>query len=166
MAIQLHKIASVDLTSGTGGVAFTSIPQGYTDIILRFSMRTSYSGTDAFLLYVNGSGTGKVKNLIATGNNTYEGYNQTTMYLSSTFGNYTANTFNNGYLYFPNYSNSTTYKGFKGEIAVENNATANYLTMLTGLVQSNTAISSLGLYNGSSGLGFAQYSTATLYGIL
>ena len=87
---------------------------------------------------------------------------------STTTGNYmspsdyTANTFGNNLLYFPNYAGSTN-KSFYTDSVSENNATTSFLIMNSYLWSQTTAINQITLTPG--GGNFAQYSSASLYGI-
>ena len=78
--------------------------------------------------------------------------------------NATANTFGNSEIYIPNYTGSN-YKSISADSVSENNASAAYANLFAGLWSNTAAINQITLIPGASA-NFAQYSTATLYGIL
>jgi hypothetical protein len=173
MALQLFKIASA--TVGSGGATsfdFTSIPQGYTDLMIKVSVRGATTGTnDGFMIrFNNDTTTSYSSKYLATdavnpqsGSNAYSstGYTYVT---SITTGNYTANSFSNVDVCIPNYTNSN-YKSFSADGVSEKNASDNWMSLVSGLYPITTAISRITLLT-TSGSGYSQYSTATLYGIL
>lgn len=168
MPVTFQKIASATVgSSGSASISFASIPQTYTDLMLVTSLRSlasgpgaslffninSMGGTNYFLRGLQGSGTA-----VTTGTATYAVAGQFN-------GNgSTANTFSNNSYYFPNYTNSAN-KSFSTDSVVEQNATAGWQDLVASLVTTSSPITSIGISDGSSGLNFMQYSTATLYGI-
>jgi hypothetical protein len=164
MALQLFKIASV--TVGSGGastIAFSSIPQGYTDLKLIYSTRDGDTGGSAVYVTFNGLSTNRSMIILqGTGSATSSG-TDTVIYGRGTSGDRTANTFSNGEIYIPNYT-SSNYKSVSIDSVEENNATAARTAFTAGLWSSTAAITSITLTPSVSP--FAQYSTATLYGIL
>jgi hypothetical protein len=77
-----------------------------------------------------------------------------------TAGN-TASTFSNIEIYIPNYAGSTN-KSFSIDAVGENNATAAYAGLVAGLWSTSSAITAISI---ASTTLFAEFSTATLYGI-
>lgn len=169
MANTYQLISSV--TVGSGGAAnieFTSIPQTYTDLVVKISSRDTEAGEwnnldfrmnnlstniySAITVYGTGSsaGVGTETNQ-AEARRTYEQANTTT-----------ANVFSNIKFYFPNYK-SNNNKSVSVDYVSENNATAAISGFNSILMASTAAITSLKFYprNGT----FLQYSTAYLYGI-
>jgi hypothetical protein len=167
MAYTYSKIATVTVGSGgSSSIDFLAIPQNYTDLVLKISARDSSntgdvwdwmdlvfnnntSGYSARMLYGTGSAVGSVSN---TTNIKY------TYYTASTS---TANTFGNAEIYIPNYT-SQNYKSISGDAVSENNATAAIAVFEAGLWSNSSPINSIKLI---PRIGFAQYSSATLYGI-
>jgi hypothetical protein len=169
MALQLYKIASVEVGSaGASSMAFSSIPQGYTDLKLVFSARvsTGTAGTDQMLISFNGLTTNfSMRILYGSGTaagSINNGGNERLIGWIDNSGN-TAYTFSNGETYIPNYSGATN-KSLSTDVVLENNATAVYTTMASNLWSSSAAITSLTLAPAAGS--FEQYTTATLYGIL
>ena len=171
MATTYQLISSV--TVGAGGASsidFTSIPATYTDLLIKFSTRTTYSGLrDQIAIRINGSSTTdySVRWLygipsIATSSATDTGYGfALSGYTSGDTS--TANTFGSGEVYIPNYAGSNN-KSMSGEGVSESNDTSTGLAMSAMLRANTAAITSLRVesYNGFN---LKQYSTAYLYGI-
>jgi hypothetical protein len=171
MANTFEKIATV--TVGSGGatsIDFTSIPQTFTDLMLKGSIRTDRGtfGVDETLLQFNGDTTsGNYSHRFLRGN----GSSADSSFANSSYpwgpgGNgsvNTANTFGNGENYIPNYRGSqpktfTTYIGAEG-----NSATNVYLILDEAIWTSTAAITSIKILH--QGTAFAQHSSVTLYGI-
>jgi hypothetical protein len=170
MATTYTLISSV--TVGSGGAAtidFTSIPSTYTDLCVKLSCRGSDSATVFSLLLRLNSDSGSnysYRNLYVDTGNTPRSTSSTTSFIhlwSSPANTTTANTFSNTELYIPNYAGAN-FKSVSAENQAENNASDAYISMTAGLWSSTSAITSINLLEGSSGV-FMQYSTAYLYGI-
>lgn len=165
MALQLFKIASVDVASPQSSIEFTSIPQGYTDLKVVVSSRVNYAGNWVGLLgQFNGSSTGYSYRRI------YE-YSSSTMAsdTAATFGmsqgaSSTANTFASTELYIPNYT-SSNFKSFSIEGYSENMSTENLILQAAGLWSNTSAITSI-TFTSDVSQPFLANSTATLYGVL
>lgn len=165
MANTFVKIQTV--TVGAGGAStidFTSIPQTYTDLLLVVSARgTSNFAGSGYFMYVrpNGSSTNlSGRYLVGTGTSAVSGTIAPYIYMSPS--DVTASVFGNGQMYFPNYR-SSNFKSTSAESVYENNASGAYQDLSAGLWSDTSAITSLTIVPG--GGNFAQYSTATLYGI-
>lgn len=167
-------VAIASTTVGSGGAAtidFTSIPQTYTDLLLKLSFRSTAAGThggSAQMIFNNstaqnysfvfvrgsgitspGSGTGLGVAYIRVTNN------------HPTAGN-TANTFGNAEVYIPNYTSSNA-KVTSEDTVEENNTSEAYAQITAGYWSLTNAITSIKLT--SEATAFAEHSTATLYGI-
>ena len=168
----ITKIAEV--TVGSGGAAsidFTSIPGSYTDLMVVLSGRSTRSATsEETAMRVNGLTTGIYSQKILYGNSSTSVYSAsessaTRLYSPAVAANSaTANTFGNTQFYFPNYAGSTN-KSVSIDGVWENNSTNAEIWMHGGLIATTSAITSLTFYclNSSN---WAQYSSATLYGVL
>lgn len=163
MAVTYKLIETV--TVGSGGAAnieFGSIPQTYTDLKLVLSGRSTIAD-NAVKGAFNGS-TSNFSQRILFGNGSSPASNtpsnNTLCYMN--FSSDTASVFSNSEIYIPNYTGSTN-KSFSSESVHENNATTAYVIMLAGLWSQTAAITSITLSNASGS--FAQYSSASLYGI-
>ena len=168
MATTYEKIAAVIVgAGGASSIDFTSIPSTFTDLVLKVSARgTSADGSApelSTLISINGSGTGSHRFIYANGSAAYSSSNGSVLWTYTNGNTTTASTFGNLEIYFPNYASTTTYKSYSIDAVVENNATANSLSLDAGLVSNNAAISRVTLTPNSGS--FVQHSTATLYGV-
>ena len=167
MPVTFTKIASVTVGSGgASSIDFTSIPQTYTDLVVKWSIRDTTASTQNNVLIKLNSVTTSQSNryLLGTGSAVSSG-SDTPIYTTGAVGNTaTANTFSNCEMYIPNYSLTSINKSVSIDAITENNATGSYASLVTGLYASNSAITSIQFApNGS--VTFMQYSTAVLYGI-
>jgi hypothetical protein len=162
MANTFKKIQTI--TVGSGGAAnieFTSIPQTYTDLQLVVSTRTTASGTANYsLLTINNTSTSG-KFLEASGSSVGTGGSQASNIDVSSSA--TASVFSNATFYFPNYTSSDK-KSYSVDGVAENNGTAGYIGLLSGLCDSTSAITTIKLAPNTA-VNYAQYTTATLYGV-
>lgn len=160
-----YFIASTTVGSGgASSIDFTSIPSTYTDLVLYTSLRSEGTSTIAALIRFNDSTSSyNERELYGNGStvssspdtNNYGGYAVSTAK--------TANTFSNSVIYIPNYAGSTN-KSSSLDSVTENNATAADASLMANLWSNTAAITKISLIkNGTNN--FAQYSTATLYGI-
>jgi len=165
-------VAIATTTVGSGGAAnieFTSIPGTYTDLaVLLTGRRADNGGIDVGvqfnsdtagnyswrMLYGDGASVAS-QNL--TGQSSI---NRVGRICNSTD---TANTFGSNFIYIPNYTSSTA-KSTSTDGVSENNATTAYAQIVAGLWSGTSAITSMKFIIDGGG-NFAQYSTATLYGI-
>jgi hypothetical protein len=159
-------------TVGSGGAAsvtLSSIPATYTDLLLKFSMRTAYSGVDnnTLIEFNAPSGGGfSIRVLYGTGSATGS-FNRTSG--ASADAGYangatsTSNTFGNTEIYIPNYATSNN-KSYSVDSAVETNS-ANVNSMIAaGLWANSAAITSIKITDFNSNT-ISQYSSFYLYGI-
>jgi len=155
------------VTVGSGGASsidFTSIPQTYTDLILKVSARDNRGFTfDNLAPAFNGSTANISTNAVYaySGVNAASGSGANYQYANGNSG--TANIFSNFEWYIPNYT-SSNYKAWGNECVTEDNSSNNIISMSANLWSSTAAINQITLtpVNGTS---LSQYSTATLYGI-
>jgi len=164
-------------TVGSGGVSnidFTLIPATYTDLLVKYSLRTDNANIFSLTyLYFNGSQTSytAAKQLEGTGSAASSSSFATTyLYGDDGVGNSsTASTFGNGELYIPNYAGSSN-KSTSTDSVGENNATTAYSQLIAGLWGNSAAInritfSTSGTSLTGSATKFVQYSTVYIYGI-
>jgi len=165
-------------TVGVGGAAtvtFNNIPQGFTDLKVVVSARSSFATGDAMWLKL-GTGGSLDSNSVYSNTRNYgtngaassdRWLNGTfTLYFASLLGNAgTANTFNSGEVYIPNYT-SGSFKQIIYDGATSNNsATAYWQQDFYAALYRNTApVTNLqfGTFNGGN---FVQNTTFTLYGV-
>lgn len=169
MANTFIKIATV--TVGSGGAStidFSSIPGTYTDLCLKVSSRSARAatGTD-WKIEFNGSTSGyKYRRAYGDGAAVYSDESTIAQIMTDSSANATASVFGSADIYIPNYA-SSAYKSLSSNTVSENNASgANsaYQNMYGGRWDNTAAITSISLKSVQSTT-FAQYSTATLYGI-
>jgi hypothetical protein len=163
MATTFTKIASVSV--GSGGAAtidFTSIPSTYTDLCVKISGRST--GTDDQIWIAFNSSTTGFSNKVLYGNGSSAASTSVARFVAyQTPGTgTTANTFGNSEIYIPNYAGSNN-KSNSGDTVWEQNATTAFSALNASLWSNSAAITSISLT--ASSTTFAQYSTATLYGI-
>jgi hypothetical protein len=163
MAFTYSLIASS--TVGAGGASsinFTSIPNNYTDLVVKYSLRVSTTDPNAVLRF-NGLTSAIITGKTMTGTGSAalsSNYSaQSDSYVLTNPSDFTSTTFSNVEVYIPNYTSSNN-KSWSIDETTENIATLAY-SRLGGYLWSNTsAINSIQL-TGS----FIQHSTAYLYGI-
>ena len=164
------KIASVTVGgAGAANITFSSIPNTYTDLVIKLSARTTRSAIEeAIDIEFNGSGgtAYSSRRLYGTGSATGSdsGSSQAfSEFYSVNGGSSTNPTFSNSEIYFPNYAGSNN-KSISTDTVTENNATAVTTGLHAGLWANSAAITSIKLTPASGG-SLLQYSTAVLYGI-
>jgi hypothetical protein len=162
MANTFKKIQTV--TVGSGGSAtieFTSIPQTYTDLKVVLSGRSTNADIDDHLFVKPNNSAANMTQQWIRGNGSASSTG-TTVRFAVNGSTSTTSTFSNTELYFPNYT-SAVNKDFQGTTVQETNATEAYIYLCSFLWSNTSAITSLvlDLLNGN----FAEYSTATLYGV-
>jgi hypothetical protein len=157
------------VTVGSGGAAnitFSSIPQTYTDLVIKLSSRTN-RGTvvgDFVVVSFNGNTANRSsRDLYGSGSGTFSGSYSTMYGALANSGDSTASTFGNAEIYIPNYTSSNN-KSISVDSVSENNATEAYTYLNAGLWSNSSAITSVTL-TPNVGTLFNQYSTAYLYGI-
>jgi hypothetical protein len=159
------------VTVGSGGASsidFTSIPSTYTDLVVKLSSRTATGGAaDVNIQFNSDTTASNYSQRQIQGNGasaSSSGGSSSPQVLTSSGSTDTASTFANSEMYIPNYAGSTA-KSASNDSVTENNATTAYATLRASLYAGTAAITAIKLtHNG--GANFAQYSTATLYGIL
>jgi len=165
MANTFELIASS--TVGSGGVAsieFTSIPSTYTDLCVKFSIRTAEaSAADTFYVQFNGSTSSLTYRTLIGVPNTGAATSDTAASGYFNGNGATASTFGNGELYVPNYAGSTN-KSVSVDSVTENNASTTRPSINATLWSNTSAITSLKLISSTSST-IQQYSTAYLYGV-
>jgi hypothetical protein len=166
----MTKLQTVYLSSGSQGtITFTNIPQNYTDLVVKASVRSTYASTyyDNMLLTFNGSSSGySFARGIGIGNGiSIDGpfVSQSNIYVGEVPAvTATASTFSNNDMYLPNYTGST-FKHISVDKTLENTTSTYIIGMAVGLWANTSPITSINLALASGS--FAQYSQVTLYGV-
>lgn len=171
MALTYVTIASTSVPSGgASNIEFTSIPNTYTDLVIRWSLRSTEANnfTDqGFRVTFNNSTTG-YSNRLLFGNLASPGSanNSSVSALQWVYGNAansTASTFGIGEMYITNYAGSTA-KSISTDSMTENNNNNDIVIAFTAGYWNNTsAITSIKLATATGT--WVQHSSATLYGI-
>jgi len=168
MANTYVKIGST-VEVGAGGQAaidFTLIPATYTDFLVKVSARgttTEGSGGHYYSIALNGSATSKSQRFLQGDGSSASSGNSTSFTTYMCPSDFTASTFSNAEIYLPNYAGSTN-KSMSVDVVTENNATKSYAAFYAQLWSNTAAITQITLTANAGN--FAQYSTASLYGIL
>jgi hypothetical protein len=154
------------VTVGSGGVSaieFTNIPQIYTDLIVKFSLRGSVASGTIYIEFNGSSSNLSSRQIIGSGSvAASNNFSDIRTWGGQAQSAYTASTFSNAEMYIPNYSSSNN-KSVSIDGVNENNATEAYSSLMAGLWSSTAPITSIKLFQ--SGNTLQQYSSATLYGI-
>lgn len=165
MALQLFKIETVEVGSPVTSVTFSSIPQEYTDLIVKASMRDN-GGNNNFVVEFNGNSSSiYTQRTLWAENATVTSYARgprANFYYDAIDDNtHLVNTFNSFEMYIPNYT-SANNKSVSTESVSENNTAAKGIRNVSAdLFSSTAAITSIKFTQV-----FAPNSTFTLYGVL
>jgi hypothetical protein len=166
----MTKISTYTVTNSGGDatVTFSNIPQHFTDIVLKCSIRsTAGSNLSNPVITVNSDTTGTYfrKEMYAEGTSTTGGeYVQDRLVGSCPGGNASASVFGNLEVYFSNYR-SNSYKNYNFDANSPSTSTSAY-SIWSGstLYYSAAPITSITTQISGSA-NYAQHSTFTLYGI-
>lgn len=162
-------------TVGSGGatsIDFTSIPNTFTDLCVKLSLRDNngFQGDDIGLRF-NGSTSGySTRTVFGSGSSASSSSNSYGTGVgfigpASAGANSGANVFGNSEVYIPNYAGSTN-KSYSSDALTEFNGTLVYMGLVAGLWSNTAAITSISFVPLGGGTTFSQYSTAYLYGIV
>jgi hypothetical protein len=156
-------------TAGSGGattVTFSSIPQTYTDLLLKLSVRGDSNSYREVWINPNGStSNGAGKMLFGSGSSTAATSTTARFEVSdwSTPPLATAGIFGSADAYITNYATSK-YKRMSSDTVTENALTQAYISLQSSLWSDTAAITSLDIVL-AVGAKFEQYSSFSLYGI-
>ena len=164
------------ITVGSGGQAvieFTSIPQTYTDLVIKASLRTTRNEPNDYLMIkFNGSSSGYTDKNLATNAQSGSVFSETNNGSANYAFSYgihgntgTANTFGNIEIYIPNYTSSNS-KGFSSDGVQGNMSTTAQLAITAATWSGTSAITSIALRSHDTALSLMQHSSAELYGIV
>jgi hypothetical protein len=160
------------LTTTAASITFSSIPATYTDLVVRYSARTTESGPNELIIYtLNGNTSSNYSTTTLIGNASSVISNRTTSAANIRAGwqsgnTATANTFGSAEIYIPSYTVSQK-KPTGNFSAAENNNTGTadtYINANAGLFSITTAVSSITL-TPINGTNFVSGSSFYLYGI-
>ena len=149
MALQLFKIASYEVENKGASVVFSSIPQGYTDLMVKVSAADS-SGNQTIHFIINNDSASNYSERILRAYAAANVMSQVSLSRANIFSYSMGDTptvgakiYNNMEIYIPNYT-SANYKSISVDGAVDSNtSTVNEASLIAGLWSSTAAITSL-----------------------
>jgi hypothetical protein len=161
----MQLIETKTLGTAAASIEFTSIPQGFTDLVLLVSARSSRSSDNDNMNFQFNNITSAYtsRRLYGNGSSAFSG-SDTSIYFDAPAATSTANTYGNALIYIPNYTGSTN-KSVSVDGVTEQNATLAYQTIMAGLWSNTAAITSIKLLSLTSS-NYTIGSTASLYGVL
>lgn len=169
MALTYVLISSTVLSTATSTVTFSSIPQTYTDLVIRASLRNDQGDAfgGAYVKPMSANGLYSWTRLFGVGtagtsSNRTSSANDWTLVSGESINaaSSTANTFSSHEFYFPSYTTSQQ-KVASLFNATEREANIAYLSSYAALVRNTSAITSIDIGTGS----FVAGSSFYLYGI-
>lgn len=168
MATTFELISSATATGSTSSVTFSSIPQTFSDLVIKVSDRAATDTQSApVLLSINGNTSNlSSKRILSVGSGAISQSGTGNSGIGGVLGNgsdFTANVFGSGEVYILNYTSSTAYKSISIDSTNENNGAAGYMAFTAVLWSSNSAITSITLTQEVGNI--ANNSTFYLYGV-
>jgi hypothetical protein len=155
----MTPIATTTLTTGAATITFSSIPQGYTDLMFVTSGASQPAGGGSVKLQFNGDAGNNYSYIYMFGSGSGSGSSGAFANVSGCLVNRHNTTDGSGWTSIMNYSNTTTYKSL-----ISRGGGNNIAITLGGMWRSTSAITYISC-SMESGPGFAAGFTATLYGI-
>ena len=175
MANTYSAIATVTVgNGGAGSIQFTSIPGTYKDLLIKYSLRSLRSGAnfDTAVMSFNSNSSNMSQitfqgggRLVATSTFVTSGSNYFDVNAEAGGSQTSDNIFSNTEVYVADYTSSSA-KSISVDMVTENNAIGSYSAyadLASILWNSTSAVTSIGITANNGN--WAQYSTATLYGI-
>jgi hypothetical protein len=159
----MKLIATQTVTTAQPNITFSDIPQNFTDLHVLYSLRAT-ADTDTYEIKLNTSSANFSHRFLRgeVGSVGTDGRTDNDFVTSVTKSVFTANTFSNGSLYFPNYT-SSNFKSISEDTVLENNATDGRQKIAAALWSNTSAINAVELTVLTGN--FAVGSTISLYGI-
>lgn len=171
MPVTYSLIASNTLSSSAASVTFSSIPNTFTDLVLRFSGRTSTGSGSGYAAQIEFNGDTSTNysyrniwNTSSTAVGSWSSSNDTYASLLGAINTNanTANTFSSVEIYIPNYTSSNN-KPLSAINATENNDPSFVIAATANLWRNSAAINQIKITTAAST--FASGSSFFLYGI-
>lgn len=162
-------IASNTLSSSAASVTFSSIPSTYTDLEIRWSVRsTNASDFENIIIEFNSDTGSNYSRTSLTGSGSAASSNRATSAATwnqaiTNGATSTSNTFGSGALYIPSYTSTANKVGSNFGVQ-ETNATAANIRVNAYLYQTSSAISSM-KFSSANSENFVSGSSFFLYGI-
>jgi hypothetical protein len=157
-------IETKTLGTTTAEIAFTSIPQDATDLLVLASLRgdRAAAATTGFLKINTSTSNFSIRRLSGNGSSANADVNASSAYGFEPTNTSTASTFGNTTFYFPNYTASAN-KLFLVDNVTETNAAQAFQVISAGIWSQTAAITGLAFYLDTSNL--VAGSTVSLYKI-
>lgn len=155
-------IATQTADGSVSSLAFSSIPQGYTDLVLVFQGKVDSGSGDLGLRFNSDTGSNYSVTWLSSQAGGASGRSTSATSITATEYAYLDSTgFTLSTISFQNYSNATTYKNV---LARSNKANYNVDAKI-GLWRNTNPITSITVFTTGSGPAFTSGSTFSLYGI-
>jgi hypothetical protein len=163
-AYNLIATTTVDSPSGASSIEFTSIPQTYTDLVCVVSGRATTDNPTLYTYFNNDTTSSNYSFKAVNGDGASSSASSTSQawFMRVNPSSATASSFSNGIMYIANYTNSTI-KAVGVDSVTENYGVTAYTQLNAGSWSGTAAITSIKL--DPYGTDFAQFSSASLYGI-
>jgi len=169
MAFTYSKLAEVTVgATSVSNISFTNIPQNYTDLVVKLSVRgdSTFATQQMYMTFNSTTSSYSARQVYGTGSgtasDTLSNSGAAISIVNTNTSPSTVNTFSSTDVYIPNYTSSVN-KSASADSVTENNATSALAGLTAGLWSNNTAITSITFTPQADK--FVQYSTATLYGV-
>jgi hypothetical protein len=145
MATTYTLINKTTLGSSATSITFSSIPNTYTDLLVKVSARSDISEIygNALLRFNGSSSNYSIRALQGSGASAVS-YSTTQIEFMQVGNSATSNTFGNAEIYIPNYAGSN-YKSVSLDSVGENNSTTAYARLTAGLWSDTSAITSIAI---------------------
>jgi len=155
-------IASQTASGSESSITFSSIPQGYTDLVLVFLGKVNSESGDLGLRFNSDIGSNYSTTWLSSQAGGISGRSNSANSITATEYAYLDSTgYTQSNINFQNYSNSTTYK-----TALVRSGKANYnVDAKVGLWRNTNAITSITVFTTGSNPAFTSGSTFSIYGI-
>lgn len=172
MPLTYQLIASSTLSSPTTTFTFSSIPNTYTDLVVKTNLRSGSPNGSNLRFFINGNNSAVygVTYLWAFGSSSGSG-RTTPPNANTTFtlipdisaANFAANAFASTEIYIPNYTLSSNRQVSFIQFAENNSASVSAITSGGGLIQIASPVTSISLQDSNDS--FVANSSFYLYGI-
>ena len=165
----MELIQTVTLSSSQASIDFQNIPQTYSDLVIKFSLRGDLASRVTYgMIDFNNSNANKTGRLLAGDGASAYSASYSDIFTGGTGANATASTFGNGDIYIPNYTGNTN-KSVSIDWVGENNATGSDQWLYAGLWSNTSAINRITIHAADGSFArnrlWVANSTASLYGI-
>jgi hypothetical protein len=169
----MTKLATTTVGSGgASSVTFSAIPQNYTDLIIKASVRMSNASTLGYnTIYFNGdTSVGNFYNYLYLdanlGGGPFSSSGSTLPWFTNTpAASSTSSTFSNYELTIPNYTSSNFKSGSMDSVGENNASGGAWLDFYAYLYKKTSPITSITITDIINSANFLQYSEFTLYGV-